>query len=106
MILKLSINLLKLQYVDLVEYVNWIECWSRILKNEAASSATLHDFVIWSCISSCNLSKSYANLSFVLLRSLSKILSVFTVFDIFDWLSLISIKFLNMCLEFATNFYM
>ena len=97
MILKLSINLLKLQDAGLVESVDWIESWSRILKNEAASSPTLHGFAIWSC---------FADLAFVRLRSWSKILSAFTVFNIFDCLSLIPIKFLNKCLEFAAYFYM
>ena len=46
MILTLSINLLKLRDADLVESIDWIESCSRILKNEATSSATLHGFVI------------------------------------------------------------
>ena len=103
--IKLSINLLKLRDADLAESVDWVESWSRILQNEAASSATLHGFVIWSCIASCTLLKIFADLAFVRLRSWSKILSAFTVFDIFDWLSLKPIKFLNRCFEFAAYFY-
>ena len=89
---------------DLVESVDWIESWSRTLKNYTASSATLHDFGILYYIASCTLSKSFADIAFELLRSWSKILSAFTVFDIFDWLSLIPIEFLNKCLKFAAYF--
>ena len=80
---------------DLVESVDWVESWSRILKNDAASSENLHGFVIWSCVADCTLLKRFAHLVFFQLRSWFKIFGAFTIIDIFDWLSLIPIKILK-----------